>query len=206
MQVFVLDHFLNRVKVTYPHVTGNVARLLKPLVGHGTYLAGGSVLALADGVKDYTGDFDLFFSSEDSKNHTAGNLEADGAEFVTATDNAVTYKYKNYTVQLVHRQYYATPEDIFNEFDMTICMWAIDFEDKPNLYSGDYTILDTGQKEIVLHNVRNPASTMKRLAKYAAKGYVVTTDSYIRLVKAMAGKDKQVVQQLEAMRNGETYD
>lgn len=206
MQKFILDEFMNRQRVPTPNPILDVYKLLEPLVGTRAWLAGGSVSALVNQQKDYQGDYDLFFGSYEDMHHTLGNLEANEATFVAGTGNAVTAKYKGHTIQCISRDYFNSPEDLFNDFDITVCMFALDFEKKPNIYCGDYAFIDLFNKQIVLHNVRQPASTLKRLVKYGARGFNVTTDSYIALVKQMDGKGKEVVKQLEKMRNGETYD
>ena len=71
-------------------------------------------------------------------------------------------------IQLITEFFYDSTEQLLDSFDITACRFSYDGDYLSTFYSA---IRDTTNKRIRLHKITHPAATMKRIAKYAQKGY-----------------------------------
>lgn len=94
------------------------------------------------------------------------------------TDNASSYRIKikenneeitgSVKIQLIRRQYYKSVEDIWNDFDFTICNFATD----GNIVIADQqAINDCNHKVIRMNSLSVRRTDLKRVMKYTAYGF-----------------------------------
>lgn len=143
------------------------------------FLAGGCIRAVLN--KEPINDFDLFTDTAEMAATIARNLDSNGMK----TKSAYTIKKFNPAVQIIHRQFFRSPEEVINSFDFTICRAVIWWEE------GDwYSLADErfapDVKEKVLRycepgNNRAPDSLV-RAFKFSEKGYHLLPSSLAKLV------------------------
>lgn len=67
---------------------------------------------------------------------------------------------------------FRTPQYVIQSFDYTACQFAYDFT---NLYCGDTSLRDLGQRIIKIVSIsnQNPLALTKRLLKYIKRGFTI---------------------------------
>lgn len=83
-------------------------------------------------------------------------------------------------IQLIKLVWYEDGEHVIDTFDFTVTQVAIDSE---FVYLNPLTVLDIANKRLVLHRMQFPASTLRRLIKYASKGYYACPGSLVNIAK-----------------------
>lgn len=188
MQTFKLTEFLARQDIPPTHPVYELYERMRPLMGDSGWLAGGALTSLVRGTK-HTSDYDFFFKHRDDLEFFKENLEADGARIIRVSENAVTLSYNERIIQLISRRFYANVQEIFDDFDFTISMFAVDAD--WNLYSEDMALYDLANKEIRIKQVNSLGHTFKRLVKYGSKGFRIPTPTYVYLIAAMSTMDEE---------------
>lgn len=144
------------------------------------WLAGGCIRAVLN--SEPINDFDLFAFNGIVAEEFVTYL---GRRNLTKTKNAYTLKQFNPAVQLIHREFFTTSEEVLKSFDFTICKAAIWWK------GGEWASLadenfEPDTKEKVLRycepgNNRAPDSLVRAL-KFTEKGYSLLPSSLAKLV------------------------
>jgi hypothetical protein len=171
--------------------------MLASLVKHlpeGCYIAGGFMMSVMLG-KEHESDIDLFFNGPDAflkaldlfenlpekpeegedeyallrgykptvkREEIMANSET--MRFVKLTNTAKSKP----PIQLIKLVWYESAEHTIDTFDITVAQFAADRE---SLVFNPMATLDLARKRLVLHRMQFPASTLRRLVKYSAKGF-----------------------------------
>lgn len=115
---------------------------------------------------------------KDYKNYT---LVTDFEDFKTDTKK---HRFVVFThdakpkIQLIKLVWYEDGQHIIDTFDLTVTQVAID---KDFVYVNPLTILDLANKKLVLHRMQFPASTLRRIIKYSAKGFYACPGSLVNI-------------------------
>lgn len=154
------------------------------------YIAGGSIMKLANGMDLGSSDIDVFFKNfktfkEASLCISSSNLVA----LVNLTDFAYTYEfaYKNgpidikFRIQLINERFANTVEDLLKSFDLNVCKYAIhDF----NLYALEEAIEGFRNKTLKISNSKISHSTsLERVGKYISLGFKAEKDIFEYIIK-----------------------
>ena len=137
------------------------------------WLAGGAIRSAIG--SEPISDYDLFFRSEIDAARTRVSLKSDhGFEviFKCPEGKLTTFKRGDMKVQCITENYYISMSALIDTFDISACRYATDGASILTTYSA---VRDTLKKRIGLHAVNYPVATLKRVAKYSAKGYVLTS-------------------------------
>ena len=167
-------------EITKDHIPDFIKNILVP---GKVYLAGGSIRCCFN--DDEVVDYDLFFNSMEAATLTKlhfENLEDCKVVFVCPVGKLVTFKYKNYKIQVIKEDYYPTIETLLNTFDITACRHGYDGE---NVYSFYSSIRDSVNMKLNFHTIQFPMATMKRVQKYIKKGFTLTNkgvESFINII------------------------
>ncbi len=147
----------------------------------GAWLAGGAVRSIFDSTPIQ--DYDLYFKDKNSAMHVEKYLQDIKAKiiFQCPVGELTTYQIGNCKIQCIKLFYPTSIENLFNEFDFSICQFAYD---GIQLYFTKQAIKDAKKKRLSLVKITKPISTMVRLNKYIAKGYYVPDSTYKALVEA----------------------
>lgn len=142
------------------------------LLNDKTWLAGGALRSALTSA--LISDYDVFFSNTYESARVEVELEHLGAEtvFKCPEGKLTTMTFDGMKIQLITEFFYENMEHLIDTFDITACRFATDGKVMVTKYS---SIRDTYKKRINLHRVDFPVATMKRIAKYANKGYTITS-------------------------------
>lgn len=204
------SHFMTRTQTQYAKAPltllsdrGIENRLLENLVEFlpdGAILAGGFLTNLLL-EEDRFKDIDVFFTSEKAFEEMISFLQQT-PEFHKGNGS---WAFSGYTLkgdidldnlgetrfivfehptrpalQLLRMVWYDSAEHVIDTFDLTIVQFAVD---STGLTYNPASFLDLSRKRIVLHRMQFPASTLRRLIKYADKGFYACPGSLANICK-----------------------
>lgn len=144
------------------------------LVGDGVVLAGGALRTLVNPY-DEIQDYDLFFTKESKVQEVKTNLEQEGFSLIFECPKGELFTYYNKDigkVQLIVKRIYTDCYDLISSFDITACCAAYDGK---QVYKHDRFVFDNLNSLININKLEYPVASMKRIAKYASKGYKLTS-------------------------------
>lgn len=201
--------FLSRTQVQYARVpfaqalkdrgleNARLDQLAKALP-KGAFVSGGFMNAVMLGQSEKASDIDLFFSTPEAFMETYDLLTSPGDEegrshlkgYSTKVDRETLLKtskelrFVKFTkedappIQLVKLVWYDSAEHVIDSFDLTVVQFASDGDE---LVFNPLGMLDLARKRIVLHRMQFPTSTLRRLVKYAKKGFYACPGSLMRI-------------------------
>lgn len=170
----------------------NVPHLMHLLEWGGTFLAGGLLRTIINGEPfDYQHtDVDIFFRNggvlEDVKAYLEKNKyfkkvyqcpEGKLSTYVYMVDGKETWKY-----QLISVDFYPDMETLLDSFDFTCIMVGTDGE---TFWYDERFVEDSEKKLLVWNKITYPAASLRRLMKYARKGYAMQEEQYQAFVEAL---------------------
>lgn len=203
-------HFLTKTETQYTHTgidylhkRGIENRLLENLLEfmpNGAIIAGGFALSVVIGDKN-AGDIDFFFTSQKSFDDTLELFTRDAS----ANKDDGAWAYSGYSVkgdldpnrasryvslihptrpavQLLKMVWYDNADHVIDSFDFTVTQFA--FTNKEFVFNG-LSMMDVVRKRLVLHRIQFPASTLRRLIKYATKGYYACPGSLVNICESI---------------------
>jgi hypothetical protein len=167
-----------KVDITLP----NILRLIYQGSSErsGPWIAGGMGRQIAIGETSFN-DIDVWFRDKDQLTQVQNRLQdAFGYEMYEkfASDNAMTYKAGNYTIQLIKRKWYPSLDSVFADFDFTCCQVAVD--DDMSAYGPG---IDDAKNKILKLNRFDEKAFLARYAKYVGYGYVMDPDAFIKIIE-----------------------
>jgi len=154
-------HKFHKVRPVYKYLNDNI------------YLAGGSLRTVLKCSTEEVNDFDLFFKSLDEVQPLYDRLLKDGFELVYSCPDGFLYSFKRgkHKIQLICEVEYATPYVLLNSFDVSGCIFCWHMG---SLYFSREAVRSVFIKNLRVNNVTFPVATLKRIVKYAQKGYSVS--------------------------------
>ena len=156
-------------------------------VPDGTFIAGGCILSIMTGQP--VNDVDMYFSSREAV-----------AEFIQTNDNVYlhsvtdksislslqTSKYGTKEFQLIYFDSYKNADEIFSDFDFTVCMCAYSFDDKQFYFHDDFW-KDVAAKKLKFNSgTKFPIISMLRVNKYQKKGYEISNSELRKIALAIS--------------------
>ena len=151
-------------------------------------LAGGALRVLVDPCNEEICDYDLFVTDQSVLGKLLSDIQEMGYNKVFECPKRELFtfvKEGEYKIQVINKRPYWDCEDIISSFDITASCAAWDGE---NFYKHERFVFDVLNKRINLNAVEYPNATMKRIVKYALKGYTLTSeanDFFISRVNSM---------------------
>jgi len=109
----------------------------------------------------------VFFGYETKTNIDGMFEEPNYSKSIRVLDYINKYTQSKPKIQLVKSIWYDDPQHIIDTFDFTVAQFATDGK---FLYANPTSFIDLSRKRLVLHRMTFPASTLRRLIKYANKG------------------------------------
>lgn len=145
----------------------------------GAWVAGGALTSV------YTGqginDVDLYFKDRASFEEAVNGAYEDGLWCVAKTSRAVTFVSGSHVIQLMHFNWFDSPQAIFDSFDFTCCMAAMDCETKEIIMHDDF-LKHCSQRFLKFHSgTAFPFGTVARVLKYQKRGYTIGTNEMLRI-------------------------
>lgn len=204
-------HFLTRTPTVYATAPfslltdrGIENRLFESLlvyIPEGAIIAGGFITSVLL-QEDTATDIDFFFTSEKAFRDTValittppedkeawaykGYVPKDGAVFdldKLGDTRFITFTHPNRpALQLLRMVWYDSPEHVIDSFDLTIVQFAACGK---QLTYNPVSFIDLSRKRILLHRMQFPASTLRRLIKYAHKGFYACPGSLVKICETI---------------------
>jgi hypothetical protein len=148
--------------------------------GINAWIAGG-VLRDYFSDKPLKSDCDIFFPSLSEFDKAKSYLLSKGGKVVWESENGMKVTYKGNTFDLI-KIFRPNPLDTISRFDFTISMFATDGKD---VYYGNNSLKDLGDRKLVINTVTNPLSSLKRVLKHYRKGFTMSADETKKLYEAL---------------------
>jgi len=146
----------------------------------GPWIAGGMGRQLVLAESQFN-DIDVWFNNQQQLDIVYKRLEdAFGYEMYEkfSSDNALTYKVGNYTVQLIKRKWYPSLDAVFADFDFTCCQVAVNDDITP--YGPG---VEDAKNFVLKMNRFDEKCFLARYAKYVGYGYVMNPDEFIQIIE-----------------------
>jgi hypothetical protein len=186
MQTFSQQDTLN-----LPKIDAYLLQLIKPDLVNGPWIAGGAVLQWFNKSTVGSHDVDVFFKNERQfqslldffQKAALSNFELDSnniknCSLIFSSDNAYTFKYDQWHIQLIKTHFFDSVDALLNHFDITACKLATD---GTQWYTNHPSTIDHIENKILdMDRIRSDMA-VKRLFKYWIYGYQPTVDLIERL-------------------------
>lgn len=150
------------------------------------WLAGGALRAMFDGTK--IADYDIYMATtadfaflEDYFGNLTKNV-------IRHSDEMITFIYGKHRIQLIGFKTPKSPQDIFDEFDFSVCCLA--YDGKSLFINNKKTLRDIKKKTIGTINLpkdwqTNPLGVIRRFEKYRKNGYHISYDCYFTFLRKL---------------------
>ena len=145
----------------------------------GAFIAGGALTSAFTGSE--IKDADMYFKSKAAFIDAVEQAYDEGLWCLAATDRAVTFARGESIIQLMHFDFFATAQDIFDAFDFTVCMAAYDLDDEQFVFHDDF-MKHAAQRFLRFHSgTRYPYGSLIRILKYQQRGYTIGKGDLLRI-------------------------
>jgi len=153
----------------------------------------GQLISLLGGDNNAPTDIDVFFLSEEGeKTYIQFLTEQLNASVIRGNHRVTDFLVNGLVVQTIKSLYYQSSAHLISTFDFTDCQFCVARENgRDFFYVGETSLEDLKKRRIIINQINYPMSTMRRLLKYAKKGYFASKWTLMQvahaLVKAPAG-------------------
>lgn len=171
------------------------------------FIAGGAIRRVFLGEKGVKSDVDVFFQTQDDFNKCKEYFTkpCNKAYFSLNKDgeNNTSFKYKNSEgveteIQLIKKIFPGGVEDLFDNFDFTICQFALCASNLDVLYYTEEALYDTLNKRLVINKITYPIASLRRIIKYSKQGFYAC--------QGMLQKFLEVTREVDLSKNVEYID
>lgn len=168
----------------------------------GCFLAGGAITSLFSNKK--IRDYDLYFKDKASFMEAVADMYGDGCWCVSISSRAITFKKNDeFIYQLMCFSWFESPESIFERFDFTCCMAAINLETGEFHRSKDF-VKDLSKRRLSFnHNTQFPLGSAMRVRKYQSRGYTIEDSEFLKVLLACSFKKIESWDQLKDQIGGQ---
>jgi hypothetical protein len=149
--------------------------------GHNGFIAGGVFRSIFLGQP--INDIDIWFCTKHDY-EAAYMLYSNAYPLIVASDYAKTFMVNGYKVQLIHRRFYNTVSDLFDDFDFTVSMFAL-LSGSVFFHEQYFEDLFLRKLQLANEHIKNPYNVMKRLVKYAGYGFKMGNADFFHLVEVL---------------------
>ena len=149
----------------------------------GAWLAGGAIVSTF--TKQPVKDYDIYFKSKQAFADAVYAAFDDYAYCLNVSKRAVTFSHAGNILQFICCDFFETPQDIFDSFDFTVCMAALDLSEE-----GDFTFHEdfwkhNAQKYLSFNpKTKYPIASLLRVLKYQARGYTIGPGELLKIFLA----------------------
>lgn len=145
----------------------------------GAMIAGGALTSIFTGQP--INDVDMYFKAKEDFIRAVERAYEDGLWCVHASDRSVTFARGNEVIQLMHFDWFADAQAVFDAFDFTVCMAAYDFDSEKFIFHDDF-LKHASQRYLKFHSgTRFPFGSLLRTIKYRERGYTLGKGDLIRI-------------------------
>ncbi len=149
------------------------------------WLAGGAVTSVFSGRA--VNDYDLYFKSFADLEASVHDAYDNGMWCLALTRRAITFKGRGKAHQLMFFRFFKNAGDIFESFDYTACMGAID--GNSNLTLHPRFLADLSARRLSFNPGTDfPLASAVRIAKYQERGFTIARKELLSVAAACAMK------------------
>ena len=149
--------------------------LISPDIKQGPWIAGGAALRWYQRQPVGENDIDVFCRTPKQAADLINDIKGYGRHYIKYnSDNATTIEYytkdnlaQKWTLQIITRRFFNSPEDVISSFDITVCQILTDGNE---WRLGTGTARDIRERNLRMHEPLQP-DALKRLVKYWTYGY-----------------------------------
>lgn len=174
--------------------------LFEQCVKHNAILAGGSIADMFCDRK--VNDYDLYFRTPEDAYDVYKFLHNQTDNIVNISKRALTFGNCGSVVQLVFMDYYNTPEELFDNFDFTVCMGAYDFANDKWCFSDRFVVDNCNKRIVVNKNTPWILNSFDRVDKYIEKGYKIEKRELLKMGLLASKIESSNVEQLKENLQG----
>lgn len=136
---------------------------------------------------DSKSDIDVFFSSRDNFRSSVELLiKLRGFRKLYDHDVIAAFRWKQKVVQLIGTHFFDSPQETIKSFDFTVCCCAVS---KEGVVVHEHFLSDLAGRRLAINSLPFPLSTLERLQKYAARGFVACNGTLLEIAKAIKDVD-----------------
>jgi hypothetical protein len=146
------------------------------------FLAGGAITSVF--TNKPIADYDFYFKNRADFSEAVEWAYENGMFCVSNSGRAITFAQGGNIYQMMHFAFFETAQSIFDSFDFTCCMAALDLE------TGDFhfhpTFLpDTSKRDLIFnYGTAYPLASAMRVIKYQEKGYSIRKSEMLKVITA----------------------
>ena len=144
------------------------------------WIAGGAVRDFFD-FGFVNSDVDLYFSSD--YEYYKANRILSQHEIIDESLSAKLIRTEKCMIHLVKKHYYSVPQETIDHFDFTVCCAAV--SKNAFCYHRNF-FKDLRVKELLLHSLTYPLSTLQRVVKYRRKEFTISNHTLMTIVNKIA--------------------
>jgi hypothetical protein len=163
-----------------------------PIRFDGAFVAGGAVTSVFTGTD--INDVDLYFKSHRAFERAVYDAYEEGLWCVAASKRAVTFTDRsNNIAQLMYFDFFPIAQSIFDAFDFTVCMGAMDLDAGVNCPESGFAFhpdfLKHNSQRFLKFNAgtRYPLASATRVLKYQQRGYTIGKGDIMKVALAVRG-------------------
>lgn len=166
---------------SYTAEARKITALCSPIAG--AFAAGGAVTSVFTN-RDIK-DVDVYFKSREAFEYAVANAYENGWWCVDSSKRAVTFSDNGSTpIQFMHFDFFPTAQDIFDAFDFTIVMGALDFDTGEFAFNENF-LKHNSQRFLRFHpGTRFPLASATRVLKYQDRGYTIGKGDILKIALA----------------------
>lgn len=155
----------------------------------GAFAAGGAVTSVFTGKP--INDVDVYFKSREAFDAAVASAYDEGWWCLSSSKRAVTFGDRDGSpIQFMHFDFFPTAQAIFDAFDFTVVMGALDFDTDEFTFHDDF-LKHNSQRFLRFHpGTRYPLASATRVLKYQERGYTIGKGDILKI--ALAGRKVKI--------------
>lgn len=188
------------------HIFEDNRIVYETLCRNNAFLIGGALTSVFSNAK--INDLDFYFPTiEDYDKCYTELMVLSRARY--ESNSAVTFPHLiSVPLQLIKKVIKPTIEDIFNEFDFTVCMGGYNLKKREFVFHHDF-FKHLAQRELVFNsNSKNPVHALLRVEKYKLRGYTFKPKELYKVIGTIIAMkittNEQIASLFEGMYNSRT--
>lgn len=184
---------LKKIKSLVPEEVWNMLSDL------GCYIAGGAVTSVFSGAE--INDLDIYFPNKEAFSTAMFEILEPNSKDVeyclgsysliltVLTKKAALFVKDESKIQFIGHKFYESEQQIFKDFDFTVCMGALNMKDESWVFHEDF-FKHNSQRYIHFNPTTSyPLVSALRVAKYKDKGYTVSKSQFLKILMAVNSKE-----------------
>lgn len=149
----------------------------------GSFLAGGAVASVFSSKP--INDYDLYFKNEESFKEAVESAYEDGFWCVSVSSRAITFSDHGTIYQFMHFNWFENVQQIFDSFDFTCCMGAVD-NDLKELVLHERFLPDLASSKLIFNEgTAFPAASALRLLKFMSREFAISRRELAKIIVAI---------------------